>query len=113
MIPRKILTVIRSSGSRVNGRASSTSTTTYQITASVHPVTEKQLLDLGGLTKDDGEVYKLITNNVLRPISDSTFDADIVQIDGKYCRVIREKEWKNQILEHNVYFAQEIINYVQ
>ena len=108
MIPRKTLTAIRKIGTRVNGKFTVSSEETFPIIASVQPVSGTDLEAISYISQEQGEVFKLITNDILTVLRDGN-DADYVMIGEKECRVIQAKEWNNNIMNHNIYYIQEVI----
>lgn len=108
MIPRKTLTVIRKIGTRVNGKYIVSNEETFSITASIHPMSGTELESISYISQEKGEIFKLITNDILIPLQDEN-DSDYIMIEQKECRVISCKEWSNNILNHNIYYVQEVI----
>jgi hypothetical protein len=109
MIPRKTLTAIRKIGTRINGKFIVSSEETFSIIASVQPASGTELdISIPFISVEKGDIFKLITNDALTVLRDGN-DADYVMIGEKECRVIQAKEWNNNIMNHNIYFVQEVI----
>ena len=72
LIPRQTLTVQRySGGSRINGKWVNGSQTPISISASVQPLTAKEMQLLPESRRASGEAYELYTNDWLRTVEDN------------------------------------------
>ena len=104
------LTVTRPdmAGTWQKGRYIESTKSTFEITASVQPLSPKEMemLPEGRRNK---ESYRIYTDTELNPASqDSKINADIIEINGNNFEVLGCNRWQNGILNHYKILASKI-----
>ena len=105
LIPRKTLTVERTTGSGyINGQWNPGTTSSFTIKASVQPITGRDLEALPQGRRESGESYSLFTSldTILFCINNNE-NPDIVTIYGQKFEVYSISRWENHLINHFEY----------